>query len=61
VRAPAFSGGEPLSRTDFGEHVASAGGSLDPAWSLSEREIPGHAPQLLQAMEKDVLMEKLAA
>jgi hypothetical protein len=46
---------------DLSERVASAAGSLEPARSLNERDIPGHAPRLPEAMEKDVLMEKLAA
>jgi hypothetical protein len=61
VSALPFSGDEPLLYTDLGERVAGTGGSLDPACSLKERDIPGHAPQFLEAMEKDVLTEKLAA
>jgi hypothetical protein len=61
VLALAFSGDEPLLRTDLGECVAGAAGSLEPACSLNERDIPGHAPRLPETMEKDVPMEKLAA
>jgi hypothetical protein len=60
--APALlsSRGEPLLRTDLGEVGACAGGSLDLACCLNERDIPGPASQFLEAMEKDVLLEKLA-
>ena len=56
-----FSGDDPLLRTDLGERVAGAGSSLDPGGSLNARDITGHAPQFLEAMEKDGLTEKLAA
>jgi hypothetical protein len=61
VSALALSGDEPLLRTDLVERVAWAGGWLGPACYLKERDIPGHAPQFLEAMEKDVLTEKPAA
>jgi hypothetical protein len=59
--ALAFSGDEPLLLTDLSERVAGVAGLLEPACSLNERDISGHAPQLPEAMEKDVPKEKLAA
>jgi hypothetical protein len=57
----AFSEGESLLRADLGERVVGTGDWFDSDCSLNERDTPGHAPPFLEAMEKDVLTEKLAA
>jgi hypothetical protein len=59
--ALAFSGDEPLLRTELSERVAGAAGLLELGCSLNESDISGRAPQLPEAMEKDVPKEKLAA